>query len=79
MMTSFASAAMARQMATSCRLAIERCETFSSRSSATLMRCIAAEAVARTAGQFTTPISLRCRPMAMFSATVRFGNRDRSW
>ena len=43
------------------------------------MRAMAADAVARTADQFTRPTTLRCRPMAMFSATVRFGNSDRSW
>ena len=44
------------------------------------MRCMAARAMPRTAAQST-----RGRPSsfsslkAMFSATVRLGNRDRSW
>ena len=78
MITSLASAAMARQIATSCRCAIGRSATNAARSSDTPIRAIAAAAVSRMARRRT-----RCRPRlsptATFSATVRLVNSDRSW
>ena len=79
--------AIARAMATSWRVAIGNCSTGSDQKRGSVGRLTASSA--RTAVVISRPLSMRrasrpcdstnCCDSAMFSATERFGNSDRSW
>ena len=73
MMTSLASAASARQIATICRLAMDSSESFCSRSSLTSINSMAAAATRRIAAQLTRCTAPPCWPMAMFSGHRQMG------
>ena len=80
MTMSRASACRARAMATICFAAVGRLPTSASRAKSMPSRSSAARAMRRTSPQRTPRRRSFKRPfIAKFSATVRFGNSDRSW
>jgi hypothetical protein len=75
-----ASIESARAIATSCLLAIERVPTASSSGSSSRIRASCSDAIWRIRARFTYRVpSWSITLMAMFSATLRWSNRERSW